>query len=398
MQDEPPIDADALRTRLEAISPTSTAPTTPPPDLEADKEQFRLLEEQAREDLEKDGCPPYYSADPTFLVQDSSAQHKETMPYWEVFPTTEGGVFCAQRKDWKAFRKFQEKNRRHYLQLKTFTEFENKVRERRRKHQLDGDVCLHSDPTQQGLLETWIEFQDYHLQIHDGLEKEAQIEREKLDTARTKLERADSSEAGHAALHVETYEVRWASARSKLKSHGEILLRWIEQHRIVMVATKSISANDTGSRDDEVDTIQRAPARHRQKRKPKARSLLSPVQSGVSKPAPQKRSPRRQKPEVPQEAENVPADLGTSQISISCMPNLRESKSRSAKNKMPLRPFRPQKVTKTAKKAFEVESPKDIEANLPARRSAQQHPSKVFKTRSGRKSRRPEQLGFVSHG
>ncbi|KAL9117190.1 MAG: hypothetical protein Q9187_006277 [Circinaria calcarea] len=426
LQDAPSVNANALHARLELISsvsipdtslsrsPPSTAPTTPPPDLEADKEEHRLLEEQARKDLEEDGCPPCYPADPAFLMEDPSAQYKEIILYWESLPMTAGAVLCAQLKDRKVFRRFQERNRRYYLQRKTFTEFENKVCERRRKHQFEGNVHLHPDPTQQAQLETWIEFQDYHLQIHEGLEKEVQIERENLETARTKLENADSSETEHAAF---CYEVRLASARSKLKLHGEILLQWIEQQRIVMVTALSTSGDATGNCNDQVDPIRKAPASHRQKKKPKAHSVLNPVQSGISKHAPRKRSPRRQKPEIPREADNMPAYSGVSQINILRTTNLRESKSRGTKENAHFLPFGPQKVTKTAKKAFKAKQSVDINANLRAmsglrtirqrnltektrprqQRPAQQCLPNIYITKSGRKSRRPKQPGFVSY-
>ncbi|GAB1311977.1 hypothetical protein MFIFM68171_02187 [Madurella fahalii] len=45
-------DADDLQLRLQTI--------TPPPDEEEDDEESRLLEAQARQDLESDGCPPCY--------------------------------------------------------------------------------------------------------------------------------------------------------------------------------------------------------------------------------------------------------------------------------------------------------------------------------------------------
>lgn len=396
-------------------SPLSTAPTTPPPDLEADREKCYLLEEHAREDLEKDGCPPCYPTDPTFLLQDPSAQYIKIKSYWEVSPMAEGGIFCAQRKDWKAFRRFQERNRRHYLQRKTFAELETKIHERRRKYKLEGDVYLHPDPMQQSRLENWIEFQDYHLQIHEELEKKVQSERECLDITRTKSKDADSFEAGHVALCMEAYEVRFASAASKMKSHEDILLQWIEQQRIMMIVTQAASCDYTGNYNDQKDTIRTEPTSYNQKKKTKARSLLSPVQSGVSKHAPQKRSPSRQKSGLLREAENVLTDSGVIQ-SMLRTPKLRKCKSRSVKGNTPLLPFNPQKVTKTARKASGSKQPADINVNLHLtsrlrttkqrnsteriqlrnQRSAQMHPTNIYLTRSGRKSRRPEQPDFVS--
>lgn len=49
--------------------------------------------------------------------------------------------------------------------------------------------------------------------------------------------------------------MRFASARSKLKLHREILLQWIEQQRMVMVAAQSTSGDDAGSHNDQINTI-----------------------------------------------------------------------------------------------------------------------------------------------
>lgn len=399
-------------------SPPSTAPTTPPPDLEKEEEQDRFLEEQARQQLERDGCPPCYPADPAFLARDPPEQYRGTISYWGAFPSFEGGVLCAQWKDWKKFRDFQGKTRRYYLQRKSFAEFTKATRERRRRHHLEGDVCLHSDPGQQSRSENWIEFQNYHLHTHEELEKEVQVETENLDTARKKLEAASASETSHAAICVKAYEVRLASARSRVELHGGILLPWIEQQRIAMVVAQHTTVDDTGGHDVQIDAIRRAPTSNSQKRKPKTQSVLGPARSAVSKPAPRKRSLQRQKSETLWEAENVASDSSTSHNSISWTPNLQKSKPRSAKENAPLRPFRPQKVIKTAKKGPKSKRPADINANLrPASEpcttsqrnrtqraqstrweSAQEHPPKAFATRSGRKSRRPERPGFVSCG
>jgi len=54
-------------------------------------------------------------------------------------------VICAQLSDWKKCRKFQGTNRRHYLQQKNFSDFENEVRERRGRYKVKGNICLRSD-------------------------------------------------------------------------------------------------------------------------------------------------------------------------------------------------------------------------------------------------------------
>ena len=64
----------------------------------------------------------------------------------------------------------------------------NRVHDRRRKHGLEGDVCLRPDPGQQTRLENWIEFQNYHLELHELEERATKDKREKLDAARKRLE------------------------------------------------------------------------------------------------------------------------------------------------------------------------------------------------------------------
>lgn len=62
-------------------------------------------------------------------------------------------MICAQLSDWKKCRKFQGTNRRHsYLQQKTFSDFEDEIRERRRRYKVKGDIRIRSEPGQQSRL------------------------------------------------------------------------------------------------------------------------------------------------------------------------------------------------------------------------------------------------------
>jgi len=76
----------------------------------------------------------------------------------------------------------------------------NEVRERRRAHELNDNVHLLWDPEQQSRQQNWIEFQDYHLKLHewqkkkrDGLQKDLNdTQKEVSDTGMKGSERASS--------------------------------------------------------------------------------------------------------------------------------------------------------------------------------------------------------------
>ena len=368
---------------------------TPPPDDEAEVERSRFLEGQARRDLEAEGCPPCYPIDLEFPLQKTPEKYQGIISYWESLPATGDVVLRAQLSDWKRFRKFQERNRRHYSQKKTLGDFEDKVRERRRRHKVEGDICLRSEPGQQSRLENWIEFQDYHLQCHEKIEESIDELKTKLDKARKESEDAD------AARDAQIYEERLESAKGRLEQH-KVLLRWIEQERMVLDAEHAKSVEEDHDDQDGVPkAVRRASALDRRERQPKAHSVLGPVQAGISKLKPRKRNMQRRKGKV-QGAQPTVVDLGAPRSSISRIPDGRENRLRrtTSKKERPLRPFQPQKVSK-------VKRPADANAKSPSaarlhgvgqKRSKQQRspqrpqsaPVVVVKTRSGRESRKPE--------
>lgn len=331
-----PLDVDALQSALRGL--------TPPPDDEADKETSRCLEDQARKDLEEEGCPPCYPADLEFPLQDPPDKYQGIISYWESLPGTGDVVLCAQLSDWKEFRRFQGKIRRHYLQRKAFSYFEDQVRERRRKHKVEGDVRLRPEPGKQSRLESWIEFQDYHLQRHEGIKKDIDNLKTKLDDARKELEYADAASLKRATRDAKIYQERLESAERRLGQH-KILLRWIEWERILMDAGPPTSVErDHDDQDGAPKAVRKPSAPDHRNRRSKAHSVLSPAQAGVLKLEPRKRNMQRQKRKV-QEAKPAITDLGAPQSSTSRIPNGRENKPRHTKQETPLRPFRPQRVS-----------------------------------------------------
>lgn len=178
--------------------------TTPPPDLDEDIAQARELEERSRNALLENGCPPCYPSDVEFPLQNYPDEY-EAVAYFQPCPGTGLVPLTAQLKDWNAFGNVQKRNRRHHSK----------------------SACLHFDPAQQNLLENWIEFQNYHLEIHENLQKRMIGHKNALNVARQNLGDSD-----RVVSHLE-----WKVKTDVLKlQHHNKMLRWIEQQRTLMTA------------------------------------------------------------------------------------------------------------------------------------------------------------------
>ncbi|KAK2591044.1 hypothetical protein QQS21_011276 [Conoideocrella luteorostrata] len=164
----------------------SSREVTPPLDPEEEAEEVRMREAEARKDLLEDGCPPCYPDNLELPLRPPFPAECEAMIYyWTPSASPSDVPLCAQREDWRKFRLLQKRNRRRY---KVFSDYEVEVRDRRRRHGLDGDVRLTAELERQGPLERWIEFQDYQLQRLEELEK-------KCDSLKEKLSKAEASKA-----------------------------------------------------------------------------------------------------------------------------------------------------------------------------------------------------------
>ncbi|MCJ1255218.1 hypothetical protein MMC24_003034 [Lignoscripta atroalba] len=380
---------------------------TPPPNHEADTEDARYEEEQARKALHEDGCPSCYPADLDFPLQNISGEYERVVSYWKSLPGTGYAVLSAQLSDWRSFRGFQKRVRLHYLSRGNFHTFQDKVRDRRRRHGLEGDASLHSNPEKHSRLENWIEFQDYHITIHERLEK-AVGDRATLNTAQETL-MPGASEIGDAEESGISGE-RSKASESRLIYH-EFLLQWIERQRKAMAAEHASSFVDTRDHNDCGDgpkATRGAPTLDRRKRGSKARSILSPVQPGISKRKSQRRSLRPRKRNVSREVESTTAGSSAIQRTISRMPD-RENKLLPRKENTPLRPQKMSKIAKRGSKCkqsvnTDVKSQptsrhsrlRQRKSSKPARSSVprfmQQSTPTVFKTCSGRESKRPEKF------
>lgn len=141
-------------------------------------------------------------------------------------------VLRAQRSDWQRFRAFQKRIRRYYRN-KPFSDFVNKARQRRQRHELGGNIYLLPDLEQQSRLDNWTEFQDYHLQSFEGLGKERDGLMKELNEIRDKGEDVGSANHKRAMLDAESIQRNLVYAERNIESH-RILLQWIETKRSEM--------------------------------------------------------------------------------------------------------------------------------------------------------------------
>lgn len=215
-------DADALHLRLQTI--------TPPPDEEEDDEETRVLEAQARQDLESDGCPPCYPSHIDVPVRNPPEEYRHIVEYWQSISSTGDVVLCAQMSDWLKFRESQQRLRYRYRN-KSFSMFVDKVRECRQAHGLHGNVHLLLDPQQQSWQQNWIEFQDYHLRLHELQRKKRDRLQTELDNIQREATDMDMKGSAHSPHREEAICRSLEYAERNLRWH-EVFLCWIEQCRV----------------------------------------------------------------------------------------------------------------------------------------------------------------------
>lgn len=342
------------------------------------------MERQAREYLEGEGCPPCYPADLEFPLRNPPENYGAIISYFKSLPETEVLVLHAQERDWKEFCWFQDRNRGYYVRrkIKPFSDFEEAVRQRRRRHNLEGDVHLHPEAGQQNQIENWVEFQDYHLQRHEVFQKE-------IESLKTELNKAREG-SGHAVGEAESYKAILESTEGRSERH-ETLLHWIEQQRVGMAARHTASARD--GLDEEDSMLREAAQAVTPRRSPRGqvtRSVLAPVPSRVSKPKPQKRQMQPPKKLKAQEAEAPTADLSAPTIGTSRTSSRREKKPRRTREQKALGPLQPGKVTK-ANRTSVSRTRGGAQGRPPGGASSQRQPTTgVVTTRYGRESRIPE--------
>lgn len=367
---------------------------TPPLNEEVEDNDSRSIEAKARKILENEGCPPCYPIHLEIPLRDPPEEYQAIILYWKSFPGTGEVVLQAQLSDWKRFREFQKRVRRYYRH-RDFSKFVDQVRERRRRHGLGGNVCMRFD-LEQSRLETWFEFQDWHLQHLEGLGKNQDELRKALDNARKEAKGTDAVE------DAEAYQQDLEYAEWELERHN-ILLHWTEQERLAMGTgyPTPVEEEDREDRDAAPKAVQRASPITGRKKQLEAPTVLGQVR--VSKAKRRKRNTPRQKRQTP-ESESAIEDLDTPESSIPQAPKRRESKPRHAKTQTRLRQLCPQRVSKTERftdanakspqRARQRRSPDQTRSSSWQSPQRPQPPHVIIKTRLGRVSQRPERWGF----
>lgn len=191
-----------------------------------------------------------------------------------------------------------------------FAAFQENVRDRWRRHKLEGDASLHPDPEQQRPLDDWIEYHDYHLRIREGLEQTIKIDEEMLASVQEEADgiRTPGSKMSH---NLKVFPYRIDRDTCKKKQH-EGLLQWIEQQRLAMVAEEHGGKTATKDDDRQCDapkSVRKASDRTSRTKKPKAVSVVSAVASRISKNLrPRKRDMMRKVDRAATTENSVPRD------------------------------------------------------------------------------------------
>ncbi len=146
-------------------------------------QESRLLEANARKELQDAGCPPCYPPDLDITLRNVPPRFQAIVGYWIGILQRDDVVLGAQLSDWRSFKSDQLRTRRRFPDTH-FGNFVEEIRERRRRHRLKGDVSLSFDSRQQCWLENWIEFQNYHLRQYERLEAERDESKQKIHDAR----------------------------------------------------------------------------------------------------------------------------------------------------------------------------------------------------------------------
>lgn len=256
-------------------------------------------------------------------------------------------MLCAQRSDWRRFRESQRRLRYRYRN-KSFSIFLDEVRERRRAHGLDDNVHLLLDPHQQSRLQNWIEFQDYHLKLHERQKKKRDGLQKELDNTEKGVGDAGMKGSERAAHQERAIHQRLEYAETTLQWH-EVILWWIEQWRLAMdplpptPLEKGTGDQNSSSNRQRRSKRRSTPAVLGQVRVSKSTSKGQNIRTRTSEAT-------IYKPISVNSAVTIPS-------STQQMPKRREIKPRRAKEKA-LGQFLPQRVAKANR--FAIHTPRTI--------------------------------------
>ena len=355
---------------------------TPPLDEEAENHTSRAIESEARKILEREGCPPCYPAHLEIPLHDPPAKYRPIISYWMSLPGTRDVVLQAQLSDWKRFRGFQ-KSVRQYYQRRNFNDFVCQVRERRRRHNLEGDVRLRFD-IEQDCLGTWFEFQDWHLQHLERFGKDRDKLLEQLCTLRKQSGSMDAAE-DPAVCQRSLESSDWELAGQK------DLIDWTEQERLSMTWKRTrykgpVDRKLYGRETSRLNAVHKSRGAAPRRLRSESRTILS--RSRVSK--------KRKKPDSVESHTGLPvaalAPLAFNSVERDDTVTRGEddqSKSHELKIYPPFCKRRLQLIPNPEQ--FNAVNSRVSETSNLQRLQAS---SLGFRTRLGRLSRRPERLGF----
>jgi hypothetical protein len=206
-------------------SPASSFATPPPLTDEQYKQKALPKEREAYNTLINEGGTPTHPFELGFDILDDPGEYKDILSYWDSQINATYFIFTAQLRNWRVFRKYQLDIRMHQLKRGTFSNYQQKVRDRRQRHGLEGDVELNQDRDQQSKLQNWIEFQDYEWQRFEKFQDDFEKAQAQLESSRKALAEAgipgfegvNNSFASYYALSVK-HAKEEGEARRKMKS------------------------------------------------------------------------------------------------------------------------------------------------------------------------------------
>ena len=209
------------------------------------------MEEEWYETLIKNNGRPCYPIELGFDVFDNPGQYKDILEYWQ-WDKLGKRVFSAQWWEWRTeFRARQQGNRRRYRH--SFTQFQEFLRDRRRRHGLDGDLHLCEKVAEQSPLNDWMEYQDYKLQQYEDLEKRLKNAQERLISERKELaeegypEFEEIQELGFGEYFGISQE--WSEKVGKARKKQELAERKLTIAKKILEATQSEELGERIERD-----------------------------------------------------------------------------------------------------------------------------------------------------
>lgn len=206
---------------------------TPPLDEEEEDTETRLLEAEARRELERDGCPPCYPADLHVPIRNPPEKYEPIIRYWQSFPGTGDVVLRAQLHDWRNFRVFQS-SARHRRRNGGSNQVGNRASGRLSRCELGVNADLRPVLKEPIWLDDWEDFQKYqHHRLGRFAAKLDKLEKELNETRRRPGDRSDQA-AEYVSQEADVVQHLFEVAQQDLERH-KILLQWIEQERHAMV-------------------------------------------------------------------------------------------------------------------------------------------------------------------